>query len=294
MNVRYRKDKTMKTFQQHPLSAAFPAMAEDEYKSLKESIASIGLQNSITLYEGMVLDGWHRYQACVDVSRECAYEELGEVDPREFVLAQNKSRRQINKSQLAMAVACVYEWKPTAGRPNNTAPGAVLNKTAPQMAAIAGVGLRTMEQAKLVESKASPEVKQAVKVGTMSVSKAAETINPPTPKTPPPTPASAPAPADDQQAAPQHEYSELDAAHDQIKGLQDELAVACMCSTNDDEREQAANMVADLRQQIKTLEATLKAVKLSRDTAFSENAELRKQVLRQRREISKLTSKGVA
>lgn len=275
------------TYTQHPLSAAFPAMADDEYKSLCESISTIGVQNPITIFEGMVLDGWHRWQASIDVHKDCPAVDLADsVDPREFVLAQNKSRRQINKGQLSLAVAAVYEWKPTAGRPNNCAPGAQLSKTAEQMADIAGVGLRTMVRAKLVESKASDAIKQAVKTGTMSLKKAAETIAPPAPKPvlvqATPTTETTPPPEDD--------YSELDAAQDQIKELQDQLAVACMGSTNEAEKEQGRAMLADLHAEIKKLSATLRASEITRNTLQNENAELKKQVIRQRKEIEKLTN----
>lgn len=276
-------------YTQHPLSAAFPAMADDEYQSLKDSIKTIGVQNPITIFEGMVLDGWHRYQAAIDVHEDCPAVDLDDqMDPRDFVLAQNKNRRQINKSQLAMAVAAVYEWQPHgtnrwAGR---SAPGALLQKTADQMAVIAGVGKRTMVQAKLVESKASPEVKAAVKTGAMSVKKAAEMLAP----APAHKPVLAPLPAPEPELPPEAAYSELDAAQDQIKELQDQLAVACMGSTDAAAHAQAAAMMADLRHQVTTLEATLKAVKTSRDLLQNENAELRKQVIRQRKEIDALTS----
>ncbi len=88
---------------------------------------------------------------------------------------------------------------------------------------------------------------------------------------------------------PEDDYTELDAAHDLIKDLQDELVVARISSTDSDEKTQAAGMIAELRKQIKTLEATLDAVKISRDSLQNENAELRKQITRQRREIDKLT-----
>ena len=44
-------------YTQHPLSAAFPAMSADDYRALKDSVENIGVQNPITLFEGMVIDG---------------------------------------------------------------------------------------------------------------------------------------------------------------------------------------------------------------------------------------------
>ena len=90
------------------------------------------------------------------------------------------------------------------------------------------------------------------------------------------------------------EYTELDAAHDQISGLQDALAVATMGDVSDEDKTQAATLMSELRARIKTLEATLKAVTLSRDTYMNENAELRKQITRQRKEIDKVTGRKTA
>lgn len=160
---------------QHPLSAAFPAMAPDEYQALVDSVTINGVINPITIYEGMVLDGWHRFNAANEAGVACPTVELGDVDPQAFVIAQNKDRRHIAQGQLALAVAAVYQWKPLgANQHGGSAPGADPAKTTAQLAQIAGVGTRTMEQAKAVEAKAAPKVKEAVKSGEISVKRAAE------------------------------------------------------------------------------------------------------------------------
>lgn len=159
--------------QQHPLSAAFPAMAADDFQGLKDSIMEIGVQNPITLFEGMVIDGWHRYTAANELGMDCPVVALGDVDPRDFVLAQNKARRHITQAQLAMATTSVYAWRPV-GNPalSNSAPGAEL-KTTKELAVSAGVSERTIEQAKAVQTKAAPEVVEAVKAGEIGLKKAA-------------------------------------------------------------------------------------------------------------------------
>lgn len=155
---------------QHPLSAAFPAMQGDEYQSLKDSIESIGVQNPITLLDGMVIDGWHRYTAAADLGVDCPTVDLGDVDPRDFVLAQNKARRNLTASQRAEAVVSVYSWAP-AHRPINSAPGADLTKTTKQLADIAQVGTRTIEQAKAAHKAGLGD---AVKEGALTAKEAAK------------------------------------------------------------------------------------------------------------------------
>lgn len=161
-------------YQQHPLSAVFPPMTPEEFQSLKDSIDANGVLNPITLYEDMIIDGWHRYQAALELGMDCPEAELDEwLDPKDFVLAQNKNRRHITASQLAMATTAVYEWHP-ANRPNKSALNAELSKTTAELAEISGTSKRTIEQAKSVLKNASPEVKDAVKSGKIGLYKAQE------------------------------------------------------------------------------------------------------------------------
>ena len=108
---------------QHPLSAAFPAMPEEDFQALKDSIENIGVQNPITLHEGMVVDGWHRYRAATELCMPCPAIELGDVDPRDFVKAQNKARRNLSASQWALIEVTLWNWK-SAGKPTNPAAAA--------------------------------------------------------------------------------------------------------------------------------------------------------------------------
>jgi ParB-like chromosome segregation protein Spo0J len=147
-------------------------MSDNEFQELKDSIEVNGVLNAITIYEDMVIDGWHRYKAANELGVDCPETELNEwIDPRDFVLAQNKNRRHITMAQLAIATAEVYKWS-SVGRPNNTALSAELNKTTSELAEISGASKRTIEQAKSVLKNASEEVKEAVKSGKIGLSKA--------------------------------------------------------------------------------------------------------------------------
>lgn len=286
---------------QHPLSAAFPAMSAEDFQELKDSITVNGVLNPITIYEGMVIDGWHRYTAANQLNMECVEVELEDwIDPRDFVIAQNKTRRHITAAQLAMATTAVYAWN-KVGRPQNTAGTAQLNtagtaqfKSAKELAQIAGVGVRSIQQAKAVQTNAAPEVKQAVKDGRIGLEKAsaiaklpaaeqAEAIEKPMPKL-----------AVVPQVQQEPEYTELDAAHDKIAELQDALAVAAIGSPDSEEAQQAQELIAELRTQIKNLEVQLRAVTMSRDSYMNQCAELQRQINRQRREIDRATGTRTA
>lgn len=161
-------------YQQHPLSAVFPAMAAADLQALKDSIMEIGVQNPITLFEGMVIDGWHRYSAATDLGMDCPVVELGDVDPRDFVLAQNKARRHVTQSQLALATTAVYAWKPLGANQHEARVATECPpKSNAELAAISGVGIATIKQAKSVQSHAAPEVVEAVRAGAIGLPKAA-------------------------------------------------------------------------------------------------------------------------
>ncbi|MCX6917169.1 MAG: ParB N-terminal domain-containing protein, partial [Verrucomicrobia bacterium] len=54
----------------HPLADLFPPMTADEMASLVEDIKAHGLAQPIVTHEGAILDGRHRYQACLQAGVE--------------------------------------------------------------------------------------------------------------------------------------------------------------------------------------------------------------------------------
>lgn len=271
-------------------------MQPDEYQALLDSITEIGVQNPITLLDGMVIDGWHRYTAANESGMACPSVEMDcDVDPRDFVLAQNKARRNLTASQRADAVTSVYQWTP-AHRPNKSAVTAELTKTTKELAAIAGVGTRTIEQAKAVHSGAVKAVQDAVKTGAVSVEVAAAVAKLPAneqkkiaAKGPEAMRAAAkPAPVVEPEAEAPPEYTELDAFRDQVSDLQNDLVIARMGDIPEEEKQQAATLIAELRAEVKTLTATLKAAYLSRDSLMEERVQMQRQMAMQRKEIDKL------
>lgn len=90
------------------------------------------------------------------------------------------------------------------------------------------------------------------------------------------------------------EYTALDEAHDTIRWLQDALALANSGHLSEEDREQASNLIASLREENRILTLKLAAVTASRDQYQTENGELKKQIARQRREIDKLAGTRTA
>lgn len=155
----------------HPLSAAFPDMTAEEYSDLLSSVKDIGIQNPIVLFEGMIIDGWHRYRASLDLDVECPYVDLPEhINPQNYVIAQNISRRSLTASQRALAVVTVHAWRRRGNQIDTEYP--FETKTEDEMAELANTSAATIKKAKKIASKAVPEVIQAIQSGEVGISKA--------------------------------------------------------------------------------------------------------------------------
>ncbi|OHD19271.1 MAG: hypothetical protein A2Y38_23790 [Spirochaetes bacterium GWB1_59_5] len=164
---------------QHPLSAAFPGMTESDHAALTADILAYGLREPIVLYEGMVLDGWHRYQSCVQIKEKPAFRTLeNDVDPVAFVKSHNLHRRHLSGSQRAVAVAACSKWAQRGRQGSKVEPGSTLA----QMAKEADVSTKTIQQAKKV---IDAGMESKVVSGEMTVRQVAEQVAPPKPKTEP-------------------------------------------------------------------------------------------------------------
>ena len=73
----------------HPLSDIFPAMPDAEYRQLVKDIARNGLLEDILLYDEKILDGRHRYRACIDNGIEPRFRNYEGDDPVGAVLVRN-------------------------------------------------------------------------------------------------------------------------------------------------------------------------------------------------------------
>lgn len=160
------------SYQQHPLSAAFPSMSDEQFRALVDDIDLNGVRSPILLYQGKIIDGWHRYQACLELNvKKMRMADWEGDDPVAFVLSQNLHRRHLNPSQRSIIFAELAEWSEKFGRPSKSLQLATM--TLEKAAELTQVSLRTMNQAKAA-TQAEPEVQQAVKEGRMSVAEAAK------------------------------------------------------------------------------------------------------------------------
>ncbi len=112
--------------QRHPLSAAFGDMPADEFDALVGDIKRNGqISDIVKAADGSILDGWHRYRACIEAGItpriepfsfiiEPAAEGVGghTMTEAEFVVAQNAHRRHLTAEQRRRIVAELLKADP--------------------------------------------------------------------------------------------------------------------------------------------------------------------------------------
>src|SRR5262249_50226484 len=83
----------------HPVADMFPLMEGEEFDALGADIKANGLVEDIVLYEGMILDGRHRYRACLAAGVEPRFTDYRGDDPTAYVMSANIRRRHLNAEQ---------------------------------------------------------------------------------------------------------------------------------------------------------------------------------------------------
>jgi hypothetical protein len=86
----------------HPIANLFPLLEGGEFSALVEDVGARGLNESIVLFEGMILDGRNRYRACTVAGIEARYREINfgsYAEARAYVISANIHRRHLTVEQ---------------------------------------------------------------------------------------------------------------------------------------------------------------------------------------------------
>ena len=86
----------------HEYADIFPMMSGKEFKELKKDIGENGLQQSIITFEGKILDGRNRFNACKELDIEPTMEEYEGDNALQYVMSTNLRRRHLTDSQKAV------------------------------------------------------------------------------------------------------------------------------------------------------------------------------------------------
>ena len=166
----------MTDYDLHDLCKLFPPMPEDQFNSLIDSIRDHGLLTPIMLHEGKILDGRHRYKACINLGIEPSFEEYEGDDALGYVIALNLSRRHLDESQRAMIAARLVNMK--LGDNQHKVGGQICPPSTmvsnDDAAKKLSIGARSVKSAKKVLKEGTVELAEAVDSGQIAVSVAAK------------------------------------------------------------------------------------------------------------------------
>lgn len=264
------------TLKQHPLSAKWRSMPEEAFAAFVDDIKKYGQREPGVMYEGMVLDGWHRYRACVEAGIGFLSAEFDGDDPAALVISKNKHRRHETAGQIAVSVAECLEWRPRGG--DQTATIAVRSgATVKGVAEAAGVSERTMAQAKAA---IKAGLGDAVKTGAISVARAAEIAKLPKAKREKALTQQPAKKADPRDA----EIKRLTAALEEANESKSDLADICReqedkltaFETTDPDEQQKE--IQKLQKRVVRLEAEVERLTVARNDCQNKNNELIRQV----------------
>jgi hypothetical protein len=174
-----------------------PKMSDEEFGELKSSIQTEGQHYPIIVNEDLeVLDGHHRFRACVELGIEPDFEVRkfdDKLHEKKFVIEANLRRRHLNNFQLVELAVPLLEIEKTLaktrqskgdknggemqlGIASDDAAPDIKSKATDVVAKKAGVSTRTLERGKKIMEKASEDDKQKLREGKTSISKVYQEI----------------------------------------------------------------------------------------------------------------------
>ncbi len=170
---------TGKGLQFHPYSEIFPLTEGGDFEALVADVRDNGMIDDIWIFEGSILDGRNRYRACaaagidIPVDRFVHFKPEVHGDPLTFSIAKNLKRRHLNDDQRRMVAARLANMRP--GRPSGeTETPAECGVKIEEAARLVNVDAAGTERARTVIARATPEVREAVDKGRLSVAAAAQ------------------------------------------------------------------------------------------------------------------------
>lgn len=101
----------MRQLEFHPACLALPKMDDAEYQALRASVrAGFDGRHPILIFEGMILDGRHRYLACHEEGIDARFMEWIGGDPYDFVRKEHEARRSWrSQEQKAIVIGSLIE-----------------------------------------------------------------------------------------------------------------------------------------------------------------------------------------
>lgn len=177
------RHKTKTAMKAHPISQILPEINTADLQALAENIASEGQKEDIVLHDGQILDGRSRFAACKLKKVEPRTREFGSRktdgdDPLKFVLAENVHRRHLSDEQRAL-IAGELAMRSEQGRPKAEETNGEPAVKQEEAAKLLNVSPAAVRRATKLAKKGGTKLKEAVRSGEISLSKAAAAADAP-------------------------------------------------------------------------------------------------------------------
>lgn len=301
-----------KEYERHPLSAKYEPydMSPETFRQLQVSIsAGFDERRPVMLYEGKILDGWHRYRAAKGLVKPVFEKFAGTLAEAKAYVVSTNIHRSMTPSQRVAAALEVEAYTPPGAPaiPKRRGQG----KSDTEVAEDLGVSRRTVVQYRAVQREGTPEVRDAVVSGEISVKRAAEIVKLPKTEqndavatardkshekpsagktTKVPKPRKKPEVTPPTVGITKEAYDEVlernQILTDEYDRMERRLAVHFMEGT-EDEKARCAELLEEQAKRIAELEVEVKAVRTSRDVLQNENAQMVKQMQTYRTQLQK-------
>ena len=168
-----------------------PALTAEEFKQLEENILKDGIRDPLVLWNGYLIDGHNRYQIAFKHGLEYKtidkeFEDESQV--KEWMINNQFGRRNLSnyqRSVLALELESVFSKRAKESKIEKVShyrqTGEVLANlpkpdTRKELSNVAGVGERTISMVKVIEAKATPEVKAQLSTGEVSINQVYQDI----------------------------------------------------------------------------------------------------------------------
>jgi N6-adenosine-specific RNA methylase IME4 len=163
-----------------------PPLTTEELSQLEQNILSEGIRDKICTWQGLIIDGHNRYSIAEKhgLSFETVEKEFASrEDVKIWIIRNQFGRRNISnydRSRLALQLEPLISAKAKENQGTRSDLTSVRNltnvDTKRELASIAGVSHDTIAKVKHIEQKATPEVKEKLSTGEVSINQAYQDI----------------------------------------------------------------------------------------------------------------------
>ena len=174
------------------LESLIPPLSNEEFKQLERNILEEGIREPLITWNGILIDGHNRYRIAQehDINYETLEKEFENINRvKEWMINNQFGRRNLNSYVRTVLVLRLKEIISEIAKENQKGgQGGVLlpqksaeankleNETRYKLSKIANVSHDTVSRVEKIEANATPEVKERLNTGTMSINEAYKEI----------------------------------------------------------------------------------------------------------------------